>query len=176
MIGVIDWVTRGVNDYATIRSSIFIHNQYKATLTGILTYSLQSYAYTALAMTSAMRAHTHTQFLAVFYETNALCWSYLWPQEGDYLQNKHLLVCNGQCQQCAIPMNLQSTDESVCSEPNYKSIQHNCFFSKSLQKWLLLIRLWSRDCTVIDAADEAKMTEKSATQIYQYFNDVLSHS
>ena len=51
------------------------------------------------------------------------------------------------------------------------------YFSKSrlsLQKWLLLMHLWSRDCQVSDAAREAQITEKSAIQMYQYFRDVCS--
>ena len=70
---------------------------YKATRTGIPT---------------AMRAHT----LVVFYETKALL-------ELPKKENNHQLVRNGQCQQCAIAMTLQSRDESVCSELTYESIQ-----------------------------------------------------
>ena len=51
------------------------------------------------------------------------------------------------------------------------------FFSKSrlpLQKWLLLMQKWSRELPVIEAADDVEVTEKSAIQLYQYFQDVLT--
>lgn len=51
------------------------------------------------------------------------------------------------------------------------------FFSKSrlsLQKRLLLMHFWSRDCPMTDAADEVEVTEKSAVQVFQYFQEVCS--
>ena len=110
------------------------------------------------------------------------------PKQGliTYLQNKHLLAQSMQCHRCALPMQLQTRDTSVCSDGyswrcsqcyTYRSIRHDSFFSKSrlsLQKWLLLMHLWSRDCPVTDAAKEAQITEKSAIQLYQYFRDVCS--
>ena len=102
------------------------------------------------------------------------------------LQSKHFLAQSMQCQHCALPMQLQTRDNSVCSDGcgwrcgqcyTFKSIRHNSFFSKSrlsLQKWLLLMHLWSRDCPVTDAAREAQITEKSAIQVYQYFRDACS--
>ena len=104
----------------------------------------------------------------------------------NFLQNKHLLAQSMQCQNCALPMQLQRRDTSVCSDGcswrcpqcyTYKSLRHQSFFSKSrlsLQKWLLLMHLWSRDCPVTDAATEVEITEKSAIQLYQYFRDVCS--
>ena len=99
----------------------------------------------------------------------------------NFLQNKHLIARNMDCQQCGIAMNLQRRDETVCSDCyswrcptcyTFRSVRHKSFFSKSrlsLQKWLLLMHLWSRDCPVTDAAQEVEITEKSAIQIYQYF-------
>lgn len=107
------------------------------------------------------------------------------PKQGliTYLQNKHLLAQSTQCHRCGVPMQMQTRDTSVCSDGfswrcglcyTYKSVRHDSFFSKSrlsLQKWLLLMHLWSRDCPVTDAAREAQITEKSAIQMYQYFRD-----
>ena len=141
----------------------------------------------------AMRAHTYRAFGGILRKKASMSLLELGPtifgpkrDLVNYLQNKHLLAGNMQCQRCAVPMNLQSRDESVCSDGfswrcpacyTYKSIRHDSFFSKSrlsLQKWLLLMHLWSRDCPVTDAADEVEVTEKSAIQIYQYFRDVCS--
>lgn len=110
------------------------------------------------------------------------------PKRGliNFLQNKHLIARNMDCQQCGIAMNLQTRDETVCSDCyswrcptcyTFRSVRHRSFFSKSrlsLQKWLLLMHLWSRDCPVTDAAQEVEITEKSAIQLYQYFRDVCS--
>ena len=104
----------------------------------------------------------------------------------DFLHYKHLLARNMDCQQCGIAMNLQRRDETICSDCyswrcptcyTFRSVRHKSFFSKSrlsLQKWLLLMHLWSRDCPVTDAAQEVEITEKSAIQLYQYFRDVCS--
>ena len=44
----------------------------------------------------------------------------------------------------------------------------------SLQKWLVLMHWWSREYPVIDAVEEAKVTETTAIQAYQYFHDICS--
>lgn len=41
-----------------------------------------------------------------------------------------------------------------------------------LQKWLVFMDWWSREYLVIDAAEEAKVTETTAIQAYQYFGDM----
>ena len=49
------------------------------------------------------------------------------------------------------------------------------FFEKSklfLQKWLILLHWWIREYPVTDAAEEAKVTETTAIQVYQYFRDI----
>ena len=83
-------------------------------------------------------------------------------------------------------MNLQARDESVCSDGygwrcqqccTFKTVRNDSFFSKSrlsLQKRLLLMHFWSRDCPVTDAADEVEVIEKSAVQVFQYFQEVCS--
>ena len=58
-----------------------------------------------------------------------------------------------------------------------KSIRHNSFFTKSrltLQKWLLMMQMWSRERPVGDAADEAEISECTAIDIYQWFREVWS--
>ena len=50
-------------------------------------------------------------------------------------------------------------------------------FEKShltLQQWLVLMYWWCREYPVTDAAEEAKVSEKSAVQAYQYFRDICS--
>ena len=113
-----------------------------------------------------MRSHTFHANNIQNYEVNNVCWSLIRSSLRDlldYLQNKHLLARNMQCQRCTIPMSmkLQTRDGSVVvmflagdvQHFTYKSIQQESFFSKSwlsLQKWLLLMHLWSRDCPVTD--------------------------
>ena len=57
------------------------------------------------------------------------------------------------------------------------SLRAGSFFAQSnltLQKWLILIHWWCREYPVSDAAQEAKITEKTAVQAYQYFRDICS--
>ena len=77
-------------------------------------------------------------------------------------------------------MNLQARDESVCSDwygwrcqqcCTFKSVRNDSFFSKSrlsLQKRLLLMHFWSRDCPVTDAADEVEVTQRRV--LYRCFS------
>ena len=44
----------------------------------------------------------------------------------------------------------------------------------SCHKWLVLMHWWCRQYPVTDAAQEAKVTEATAVQIYQYFRDICS--
>ena len=58
-----------------------------------------------------------------------------------------------------------------------QSLRHGSFFEKSklsLQKWLVLLHWWIREYPVTDAAEEAKVTETTAIQVYQYFRDICS--
>ena len=58
-----------------------------------------------------------------------------------------------------------------------QSLRDRSFFEKSkltLQKWLVLMHWWSREYPVTDAAEEAKVTEATAIQAYQYFRDICS--
>ena len=51
------------------------------------------------------------------------------------------------------------------------------FFDKSklsLQTWLVLLHWWCRQNSATDAAEEAKVTEATAVQVYQYFHDICS--
>ena len=43
-----------------------------------------------------------------------------------------------------------------------------------LQKWLVMMHWWIREYPVTDAAEEAKVTETTAIQVYQYFHDICS--
>ena len=56
-------------------------------------------------------------------------------------------------------------------------LRDGTFFEKShftLQQWLVLMYRWCREYPVTDAAEEAKVSEKSAVQAYQYFRDICS--
>lgn len=58
-----------------------------------------------------------------------------------------------------------------------KSIRDGSFFSKSkltLQKWLLLIYLWARDCPMVDAMDEAEVDSRTAVDVMQWLREVCS--
>ena len=57
------------------------------------------------------------------------------------------------------------------------SLRDGTFFSKSrlpLQKWVILMHWWSRQYPVTDAAEEAEVTESTASQVYQWFREVCS--
>ena len=43
-----------------------------------------------------------------------------------------------------------------------------------MQQWLVLLHWWCREYPVLDAAEEAKVSERAAIQIYQYFRDICS--
>ena len=58
-----------------------------------------------------------------------------------------------------------------------KSIREGSFFSKSkvtLQKWLLLLYLWTRAYPVSDASEEAKIHIGTGIDIYQWLREVCS--
>ena len=58
-----------------------------------------------------------------------------------------------------------------------KSIREGSFFSKSklsLQKWLLLIHLWSTDCPVTSAMEQTATDSRTAVDIYQWLREVCS--
>ena len=51
------------------------------------------------------------------------------------------------------------------------------FFSKSkltFQKWLLLIHLWARDCSVTDAMEQAEVDTRTAVDVYQWLREVCT--
>jgi len=57
------------------------------------------------------------------------------------------------------------------------SVREGSFFSQSrlsLQQWLLVIHWWCRQYPVTDAAEEAKMSKRTAIQCYQYLRDICS--
>ena len=51
------------------------------------------------------------------------------------------------------------------------TVRHGTKSRLSMQKWLLLMQLWSRDCPVTDAKCEVEITEKSAIQLYELIID-----
>ena len=58
-----------------------------------------------------------------------------------------------------------------------KSIREGSFFSKSklsLQKWLLLIHLWSTDCPVTSVMEQTATDSRTAVDIYQWLREVCS--
>ena len=57
------------------------------------------------------------------------------------------------------------------------SVRLGSFFEKSklsLQQWVVIIHWWVREYPVTRAAEEAKVTEMTAIQCYQYLRDVCS--
>ena len=57
------------------------------------------------------------------------------------------------------------------------SLRDGTFFSESrlsLQKWVILMHWWARQYPVTDAAEEAEVTESTASQVYQWFREVCS--
>ena len=67
-----------------------------------------------------------------------------------------------------------------CPDPTCRktcSLRAGSFFEKSklsLQTWLVLLHWWCREYPVTDAAEEAKVTEATAVQAYQYFRDICT--
>ena len=58
-----------------------------------------------------------------------------------------------------------------------KSIRDGSFFHKSritLQQWMLLIYLWSREYPVGDVAEEVDVSNRMAIDVYQWLRDVCS--
>ena len=58
-----------------------------------------------------------------------------------------------------------------------ESAQREVFFENSklsLQQWLILMHWWCRQYPVTDASQEAKVTEATGVQAYQYFRDICS--
>ena len=56
-------------------------------------------------------------------------------------------------------------------------LRDGTFFAKShltLKQWIVLMHWWVRQYPVIDAAQEAEVTEKTAIQTYQYLRDICS--
>ncbi len=59
----------------------------------------------------------------------------------------------------------------------WKSIREGSFFSRSkltLQKWLLMMHFWARECPVTDAMDQAEVDSRTAVDIYQWFREVCT--
>lgn len=57
------------------------------------------------------------------------------------------------------------------------SIRCGSFFERSklsLQQWIVIIHWWVREYPVTRAAEEAKVTEVTAIQCYQYLRDICS--
>ena len=99
--------------------------------------------------------------------------STFWPKACNAIVVECQCNCKQEIRVCAV---MALAGDVVSAIPT-KVYDMRVFFSKSrlsLQKWLLLMPLWSRDCPVTDAAREAQITEKSAIQMYQCFRDVCS--
>lgn len=57
------------------------------------------------------------------------------------------------------------------------TIRSGSFFERSklsLQQWIVLIHWWVREYPVTRAAEEAKVTDTTAIQCYQYLRDICS--
>ena len=103
-----------------------------------------------------------------------------------YLQSNGLLPNPKTCPVCSpnVDMVLESRDD-VSDKYRWRcpscqkriSLRDGTFFSKSrlsLQKWVILMHWWARQYPVTDAAEEAEVTESTASQVYQWFREVCS--
>ena len=103
-----------------------------------------------------------------------------------YLQSKGLLPNPKTCPVCstATTMVLESRND-VSDKYHWRcptcqkriSLRDGTFFSKSrlsLQKWVILIHWWAMQYPVTDAAEEAEVTESTASQVYQWLREVCS--
>ena len=90
-------------------------------------------------------------------------------QRGSFLGTVHHLMTpstNRSCHLSSCPIH------SEC-----KLIFFPCrsYFSKSklpLQKWLVLMYWWLRQCPASDAAEEVKVSRETAIKVYQWFREV----
>ena len=55
-----------------------------------------------------------------------------------------------------------------------KSIRTGSFFSKSRQKWLILLFYWVHECPVTDAAENAEVNKETAIDVYQRLRETCS--
>ena len=58
-----------------------------------------------------------------------------------------------------------------------KSVRHGSFFARSkleLEKLILMMYLWSRECPVGDAAEQAGISERVAIDIYQWLREICT--
>ena len=63
-----------------------------------------------------------------------------------------------------------------CPDDNC-NVRHGSFFEKSklsLQQWIVIIHWWLREYPVTRASEEAKVTDMTAIQCYQYLRDICS--
>ena len=92
-----------------------------------------------------------------------------------YLQGKNVLASRRQCP-CGTPMELEKRKD-ISDKHRWRcptchkgiTIRENSFFQRSkltLQKWLVLINWWARQCPVTDAAQEEEVTEATAIQVH----------
>ena len=72
------------------------------------------------------------------------------------------------------------TDESGLYCPKckaQKSLQEGSFFAKSrmkLKQWLMLMYMWAREYPIKDAQEEARVSKKTAIDVYQWLREVCS--
>ena len=107
----------------------------------------------------------------------------------EWLQEKGLLAGSKDCEKCnnATSMVFHERTEQGGSKDGYiwrcpvchtmKTIHAGSFFEKSrmpLNKRMFLMYLWSMDVGVCTAALQAKVTEKTAVDVDQFFRDVCS--
>ena len=75
------------------------------------------------------------------------------------------------------PMCLMAIAGGVGNAKHGSQSRMAVFFSKSkliLQKWLLPIYLWARDCPMVDAIDEAEVDSRIAVDVMQWLREVCS--
>ena len=102
-----------------------------------------------------------------------------------YMRNHHLLATQQNCGRCNVPMRERPRSDVSdgvswwCpSCKTRKSIRNGSFFQKShitLQKWLLLLHLWSREYPVTCVAeDHVGIDSNTACDVYQWLREVCS--
>ena len=102
-----------------------------------------------------------------------------------FFQSKGVLARRQQCSQCGVAMAMQDrgdiSDGCRWRCPNCHkgvSIRKGSFLALSkltLQKWLILMHWWAKEYPVTEAAVEAKVSEPTAIQVYQWLREACSH-
>ena len=93
----------------------------------------------------------------------------------------HLLATQQNCSRCSVAMRERpraDVSDGWCPTcKTRKSIRSGSFFEKShitLQKWLLLLHLWSREYAVTRVSEDVGIDSSTACDVYQWLREVCS--